>query len=149
MTMGRGMQASAAALALIAAPLLAAAGPAVVYDYEGSFEDAVFELEGAILDRGLVVDHVSHVGEMLNRTAEDVGAEQKIFDRADVYLFCSAVLSRKVMEADPLNIAHCPYSVFLTERDGTVQVGYRELPDGPMQEIEALLDEIARETAGR
>lgn len=135
--------------AAVAVPLAArAGGDVVVYDYAGSFEDAAFELEGAILERGFVVDHVSHVGEMLNRTAEDVGAEETLYEQADVYQFCSAVVSRKMMEADPLNIAHCPYGIFLIERDGQVRIGYRAMPDGPMQEVQALLDEIARAAGG-
>ena len=143
------MRRTLATLAVAAVPLMAAADEqAVVYDYDGSFEDAAFELESAILDRGLVIAHVSHVGGMLNRTAEDVGATETLFQQADVYLFCSAVLSREVMAADPLNIAHCPYGIFLTDREGAVQVGYRRMPDGPMQDVQALLDEIAQEVAG-
>ena len=56
----------------------------------------------------------------------------------------SAVVSRKVMEADPMNIAHCPYSIFVTDIDGAVSVGYPTYPDGPMQEVQALLDEITQ-----
>lgn len=122
-----------------------------IYQVESAFEDVAFALENAVIGRGLVVDHTSHVGEMLNRTAADVGAESDIYAQADVYLFCSAVVSRKMMEADPDNIAYCPYSVFLYEladAPGTVHVGYREMPEGPMQEVETLLDEIAREAAG-
>lgn len=130
---------------LAAAPALA--DGVTTFQYDGSFDDATFSLESAILDRGLVVDHVSHTGDMLNRTAADVGATERIFDAADVYLFCSAVLSRKVMEADPLNIAHCPYSVFVFERNGQVVIGYRNMPQGPMQEVQALLDDIARSAA--
>jgi len=63
-------------------------------------------------------------------------------------LFCSAVLSRKVMEADPMNIAHCPYGIFVTDKDGKVSVGYRNYPDGPMQEVQSLLDDIVREAVG-
>ena len=138
-----------AVAAAVVAPLAArAGGEVVVYDYDGSFDDATFELEGAIVERGLVVDHVSHVGEMLNRTAEDVGADETIFEQADVFQFCSAVLSREMMAADPLNIAHCPYGIFVTEREGRVQIGYRAMPEGPMQEVQALLDEIARAAAG-
>ena len=122
----------------------AAAQDATTYPYDGAFDDAAFEVESAILDRGLVIDHVSHVGEMLARTGEDVGSDAEIFEAANVYLFCSAVLSRKVMEADPMNIAHCPYSVFVTDIDGDVQVGYRNLPDGAMQMVQSYLDEIAR-----
>lgn len=47
-----------------------------------------------------------------------------------------------------MNIAHCPYGVFVMERDGAVSVGYRNLPEGPMQEVQALLDDIVREAVG-
>ena len=43
------------------------------------------------------------------------------------------------------NIAHCPYGIFVAEREGRVMVGYRNYPKGPMQKVQALLDEIARE----
>jgi len=119
-----------------------------VYDFEGSFEDATFSVESAIIDRGLVIDYVSHTGEMLNRTGVDVGSTQPLFEAADIFIFCSAVLSRKMMEINPMNIAHCPYGVFVAERQGRVMIGYRNYPEGPMQEVQALLDEIAREALG-
>lgn len=140
---------------IIAAALIATAGTAfaeeqaVVYTFDGSFDDATFGVETAIVGRGLVIDYVSHTGEMLARTAEDVGSDVKIFEAADIFLFCSAVLSRKVMEADPMNIAHCPYGIFVAERDGQVMVGHRTYPDGPMAEVEALLDDIVREAVGQ
>ncbi|MCD2362316.1 DUF302 domain-containing protein [Sulfitobacter mediterraneus] len=118
------------------------------YDFDGSFDDATFSVESAIVGRGLVIDYVSHTGEMLNRTGADVGSDVKIFDGADIFLFCSAVLSRKVMEADPMNIAHCPYGIFVTDKDGKVSVGYRNYPEGPMQEVQSLLDDIVREAVG-
>ena len=133
------------AAALVAAPAIASAqeSDATTYPFDGSFEDATFAVENAIISEGLVIDHVSHVGEMLARTGADVGSDVKIFDGADVYLFCSANLSRKVMEADPMNLRFCPYSVFVMDRDGAVTVGYRNMPQGPMQEVQALLDKIA------
>jgi uncharacterized protein (DUF302 family) len=85
---------------------------------------------------------------MLNRTGGDVGSSAELFESADIFLFCSAVLSRKVMEADPMNIAYCPYGIFVAEQGGEVMVGYRNMPDGPMQEVQALLDDIAREAVG-
>lgn len=140
-----------AAMALLAAtgPALADGDGATVYGFDGSFEDAAFGVESAIVGRGLVIDYVSHVGEMLARTGADVGSDVELFTEADIYLFCSAVVSREVMEADPMNIAHCPYGIFVAERDGEVMVGYRNLPEGPMQEVQALLDGIAREAVGR
>ncbi|QFU09056.1 hypothetical protein PARPLA_01809 [Rhodobacteraceae bacterium THAF1] len=137
-----------AALALACLPSLATAQDVVSYDYPGSFEDAAFGVESAIVNRGLVLDFVSHVGEMLNRTQEDVGGEQ-LYTEADIFVFCSAVVSREVMEANPDNIAFCPYGVFVAERDGQVRVGYRTYPDGPMDQVETLLDGIAREAAGQ
>ncbi len=116
-----------------------------VYDFDGSFDDATFSVESAIVGKGLVIDYVSHTGEMLNRTGADVGSTKPLFDAADIFVFCSAVLSRKMMEINPMNIAHCPYGIFVAERQGRVMVGYRNYPDGPMQEVQALLDEIARE----
>jgi uncharacterized protein (DUF302 family) len=143
-------------LQFILAPLLAAglatsalAEEGTIYDFDGSFDDATFGLETAIIGRGLVVDWVSHTGEMLARTGGDVGSDVVIFDNADIYQFCSASLSRKMMEIDPLNIVHCPYSIFVIDREGMVQVGFRNMPEGPMQEVQGLLDEIAREAVGQ
>jgi len=136
------------ALALIAALMTtpATAGDiAVTYDYDGAFEDATFSVENTIIGRGLVIDYVSHTGEMLNRTAADVGSETRIFDAAEIFMFCSAVLSRKMMEANPMNIAFCPYSIFVADQNGSVVIGYRTYPEGDMQEVQALLDSIARE----
>ena len=121
---------------------------AIVHPFDGSFEDATFSVETAIVGQGLVIDHVSHVGDMLNRTGADVGSTAAIFDRADVFTFCSAIVSRRVMEADPMNIVHCPYGIFVAERGGTVTVGHRSYPEGPMKEVEALLAAIVAEAVG-
>ena len=134
----------AAILALGAAPAVTA-DQAVTYPFEGSFDDAAFAVENAIVGRGLVVDYVSHTGEMLNRTGADVGSTKELFVEADIFLFCSAQLSRQVMEADPMNIAHCPYGIFVADQGGEVMIGYRTYPDGPMQEVQAMLDEIVKD----
>ncbi len=133
-----------AALGLALGASVAQAGEAAkTYAFDGAFEDATFGIESAIVDKGLVIDYVSHTGDMLNRTAKDVGSSKPIFEKADIFLFCSAVLSRKVMEADPANIAYCPYKVFVTKRDGKVEIGHPVYPEGPMKEVEALLADIA------
>lgn len=123
----------------------AAAGEATTYPFDGAFEDATFAVENAIIGQGLVIDYTSHVGDMLNRTGADVGSDVAIFDAADIFIFCSATLSREVMEADPANIAHCPYGIFVTDRSGEVEIGYRNLPEGEMQKVQALLDDIVQE----
>ncbi len=141
------MKALACATALIlATPALAQ--DAVLHDFDGSFEDATFAVESAIVGQGLVIDYTSHIGDMLNRTGADVGSEVKIFDAADSFLFCSAVVSRQVMEADPMNIQHCPYAIFVTSKDGKVQIGHRDYPEGPMDAVEELLEGIVAEATG-
>jgi len=135
----------AVALGLAAFTTAAHANEAITTPFDGSFDDATFAVESAIVGQGLVIDYVSHVGEMLARTGTDVGSDKMLFKAADIFIFCSAVVSREVMEADPMNIAHCPYGIFVAETDDGVMVGYRDYPDGPMQKVEALLASIVKE----
>lgn len=120
------------------------------WEAAGAFEDVTLYLKLAVEGRGLVVDHVSHVGEMLARTAGDVGAEAPIFEAAQVIQFCSATVSRRMMAADPANLAWCPYGIFAYQLPGadTVTVGFRRMPEGEMQEVETLLQEIVEEAVG-
>ncbi len=122
----------------------------ISYTTDESFEDVVFGLENAIVDAGLVVDSVSHTGAMLERTRADLGSEVKIFENADIYSFCSAAVSRRVMEADPMNVIFCPYNIFVIQMpdDAKVTIGFRKFPEGPMKEVEALLDGIAQSAIG-
>jgi hypothetical protein len=56
------------------APSLAQESGLKVYSKQASFEDVRFELENAIVGRGLVVDFNGNVGRMLERTGADVGS---------------------------------------------------------------------------
>lgn len=134
--------------ATLATPALAEG--AVTFASEDDFGDTVFAVESAILEKGLVIDFTSHTGEMLERTKEDVGGTMTIFEAADIFSFCSASLSRKVMEADPMNIVHCPYSIFVMQKGGSeeVIVGFPEMPEGPMKEVEAFLGDIVKDALG-
>lgn len=134
-----------------AGPLMAQAQDNVSYTTDQSFDDVIFGLESAILDRGLVIDSISHTGDMLERTRADLGSDRVLFLNADVYSFCSASLSRRVMEADPMNIMYCPYDIFVMVQPATpdqTTIGFRSFPEGPMKEVEALLDAIARSAIG-
>ncbi|MCA0044548.1 DUF302 domain-containing protein [Celeribacter litoreus] len=132
------------ALCLMATPVFAN-DAAITYEYDGTFEDATFAVEDAIISKGLVIDYRSHTGEMLERTREDVGSDVVLFDGADIFLFCSAKVSRQVMEADPSNIVYCPYSIYVADRDGKVTIGFPNYPEGSMQAVEDLLTEIVEE----
>ena len=133
--------------------------PLVTYSKRAKFEDVRDELKLAIEARGLVIDYQSYVNRMLERTGKDVGSARKLYADAQAFVFCSAALSRKTMEADPANAALCPYSIMIyaTAQDpGTVHVSYRRpwRPDGSaaskaaLKQVEALLDGIAREALG-
>ena len=133
--------------------------PIVVYSKRAKFEDVRDDLKLAIEAKGLVIDYQSFVNRMLERTGKDVGSARKLYVDAQAFVFCSAALSRKTMEADPANASLCPYSmmVYATVREPEkVFVSYRRpwRADGSaaskaaLREVEALLDGIAREAVG-
>lgn len=139
---------------MIAAVVLAGWAGAALADapvtttVSAAMDDVVFELETAIANAGLVIDSVNHVGDMLERTKADVGGTETLYTAATVYNFCSAAVSREVMEADPMNLQYCPYTIFVMERPdapGEITVGRRTYPDGPMEAVSALLDGIIAE----
>jgi uncharacterized protein (DUF302 family) len=133
--------------------------PVVAYSKEGRFEDVRDDLKAAIEGKGLVIDYHSFVNRMLERTGKDVGSAKKLYLDAQSFVFCSAALSRKMMDADPANVAMCPYSmvVYATAQEpGKVYVAYRRpwRPDGSaaskaaLAEVDSLLDALAREALG-
>ena len=108
---------------------MAAGDYMAVFTKTGTFEDVRDAVEMAITDRGMVVNNVSHVGEMLERTGKDLGDTRQIFIKAEALEFCSAVVSRKMMEPDPDNIVFCPYviSIYVVPgKPGEVRVAYRK-----------------------
>lgn len=91
------------------------------------FDDIIIDIENGIANRGFVVDFKANIGDMLTRTADDVGSTKTVYLNAVTWQFCSALLSRKMMEIDASNIAYCPYVVFAYETvigAGTVVVGF-------------------------
>lgn len=133
--------------------------PVVTYSKKGKFEDVRDDLKLAIEGKGLVIDYQSFVNRMLERTGKDVGSARKLYTDAQAFVFCSAALSRKTMEADAANIALCPYSmvVYATAQEPEkVFVSYRRpwRPEGSaaskaaLKQVETLLDGVAREAVG-
>lgn len=124
------------------------------YSKAGKFEDVMFELQNAIINHGLVVDYTGRLNGMLERTSEVVGRGSPYVE-ANYLHFCSAKLTHGAVSADPLNIAICPYVVFIFEtksEPGKIHVGYRRpITDRSarsrqvLAKVEALLDEIVRE----
>lgn len=118
--------------------------PPVTHQIEGEFDDIVFNVENAIINAGLVIENRSHVGDMLARTKGDVGGSRDIYANAEIFTFCSATVSRQMMEADPMNIQFCPYSIFLYEtpdEPGKITVGHPAY-GGSAAPAQEMLDEI-------
>lgn len=116
----------------------------VIHEVEGDFDDIAFGVENAIINAGLVIETRSHAGEMLARTKDDVGGKKDIYTHAEIFTFCSAAVSREVMEIDPMNIQYCPYSIFLYETPdvpGKITVGHPSY-SGSMAPVQELLDGI-------
>lgn len=126
-----------------------------LYTTKQDFDTVKEDIEIAITNRGLVIDHTSNIGAMLERTGKDLGTTKPIYGNAGSMQFCSATVSRRTMEADPTNIFFCPYLIVyytLHNDPKTVYVGYRRpVPAGSaasrasIREIEALLDGIVKE----
>lgn len=129
----------------------ALANDTVTYEVtDQTYDDVMFGLENAILDFGLVISEHNHVGDMLERTKADLGATETIYAYADIFGFCSAPLSRAAMLEDPLNIRFCPYNIYMYQiSEGfPVIIGYDVYPEGALQDVQALLDDITRSAIG-
>ncbi|RLJ63808.1 DUF302 domain-containing protein [Sulfurisoma sediminicola] len=139
------------ALVVLPAVQAQAASEAVVTPVQGRFEEVRDAVVFAIEGKGLVINYTGHIGSMLERTGKDIGAARRIYDQAESFEFCSARVSRQMMEADPANIVNCPFvvSVYtLPGKPGTVFLAYRKPMAGP-KAVEALLRELVAEAAGK
>lgn len=98
-----------------------------LFKKKGSFAEVKEAVEMAITGRGFVINNVSHIGEMLERTGKDLGGKQ-VFLKAEALEFCSASVSRQMMETDPDNIVFCPYIIAIyvvPAKPDEVRVAYR------------------------
>lgn len=140
---------------LIGAPVSAHAEDPVLFAKTGSYEDVRFDLTNAVVERGLKLDYNGNIADMLARTGAVVGSTKPIYKSAEFFSFCSAQLSRRMMEADPANLGACPYLMFLYEtvdKPGEIVVGYRkpalrgnDASKAALGDVGKLLDGIARE----
>lgn len=154
------MRALVLLIGLVALAAGAGASELETYTVKGNFDGIAFDVESTIVNKGLVIDMKGDVGGMLERTGKDVSEGAKdLYTGARYFAFCSAVLSRKMMEADPGTMGLCPYIIFVYEtkaKPGEVVVGYRSLEDAGsddaedvLEEIDKWLDGIVREAVGK
>lgn len=145
------------ALSLAGWSMAATAGDSaayVRYSASGSFDDVMQALQMAIQDRGMYINNVMHMGEMLERTGKDLGATEVLFARAESVEFCSAALSRKMIGGRPDRLLNCPFiiSVYtLPNAPEQVYVTHRNLflvdQDPIMQDVETMLESVAKAAA--
>jgi uncharacterized protein (DUF302 family) len=126
-----------------------------VQSVKGDFDDVRERVVMAIESRGLVLNYTAHISNMLERTGKDIGRAREIYGTAELLEFCSAAVSRTMMEADPRNIVFCPYAIAvytLPNDPAKVYVAYRRPPAvgsgrsmKGLREVGKLLDDIVRD----
>lgn len=142
--------------ALLCLPLTAQAVESytVLFRAQGAFQDVRDMLQIAIEGKGLKITNTNHIADMLKRTGKDIGETRKVYENAEQFEFCSATISRHMMEADPHSIVMCPYSVvvYTLPNDKTVYLAYRKpaATKNPalkkqLAELEKLLTDIIKD----
>jgi hypothetical protein len=132
-------------LSLAATQAAQAAGGYAVYESSAAFEDVMEGLKAAIGERGMYINNIMHMGEMLERTGKDLGLGDAIYVRAESIEFCSAALSRRMTVEDPARIVNCPFIIsayVLPKAPGKTFVVHREIPPDQVA-ASAVMAEVA------
>jgi len=126
----------------------------VTYVINETFDVAKDNVKDALSDKGLKINTVAHISAMLKRTGKSLGNPSNIYTKAENIEFCSAIVSRATMQANPHNIVYCPYiiSIYsLKSNPKVTYISYRRVPkvkdaksNKALQAVEKLLDDIAK-----
>lgn len=138
------------ALFCLSLPALAADALTVQFKTQGDFQYVRDSLQSAIEGKGLKINHTNLIAGMLERTGKDLGATTQVFTHGEQFEFCSAALSRTMMEADPHAIAMCPYiiSVYAMPGDPTIYLSYRKPGPTGNPALQKAFDEIEKLLTG-
>ena len=145
-----------AVCAMLCLPLaaIAAENYTMLFKTHGSFQNVRDSVAMAIEGKGLLITHSNHIAEMLTRTGKDLGASKQVYDFGEQMEFCSAAVSRVMLEADPHAIVLCPYSVsvYKLPNDANIYVAFRKTPTSKnpalkkaLADVEKLLTEIVKD----
>ena len=154
--MGTAMKPFLTLCAMLCLPLsaLAAEGYTVLFKTQGDFQFVRDAVESAIEGKGLKINHTNKIAEMLKRTGKDLGATKQVYVNGEQFEFCSATISRQMMEADPHAMVMCPYvvSVYTIPDDKNVYIAYRKTATSKnpalkkaLANVEKLLTEIIKD----
>ena len=123
-------------------------GDAMVWAVEADYQDVRDDLKDAIESRGMVISYISHAKAMLDRTGKDIGFKGSVYPHgAEIFLFCKADISNRLVRANPHNVVLCPYAISVYDvagEPGKVFLAYRVAPkDNPAYKpVEKLLRDI-------
>ena len=125
------------------------------FQTKGDFGEIKDFLVQSITERGIKISSTSYISKMLERTREDVGGDKHIYKNAEAIGFCSATLSRQMMESDSHHIVFCPYTIVIYElasKPGTIYLSFRRpfysdttLNDKSLADIDTLLTDIIKD----
>lgn len=118
-------------------------GGYAIYESESAFADAMEGLKMAIQERGMYINNVMHMDEMLERTGKDLGLGGKLYEHAQSVEFCSAVMSRKMVTENPARIVNCPFIISVYTLPGVEDKTYivhREIPAAETQASEVMTE---------
>jgi len=125
----------------------------VIQSVEDEFENVRDNVSDAIIGRGMKIANVIHASQMLNRTAADLDIEKNVYLHAESLEFCNAVLSHKLVAANPSNIVLCPFIISIYVLSGNpdvVYIAYKPPISGTetlpvLRQIEVLFRDIVAE----
>jgi uncharacterized protein (DUF302 family) len=135
-------------------PALAAENFDGVFATRGEFQDVRDSVVMAIEGKGLKITHNNKIADMLERTGKDLGTTRQIYEFAEQFEFCSATVSRKMLEVDPHAMVLCPYiiSVYKIPGDPNIYIAYRKPPrtrnpalNKALENVENLLSGIIKD----
>ena len=101
---------------------------AAIFKAHGTYQEVRDQVQSAIEGKGLKINTTHKIADMLDRTGKDLGRTTRVYENAEQFDFCSADVSRRMMEADPHAIAMCPFliSVYKLPQDKHVYIAYRK-----------------------
>jgi len=126
------------------------------YRSNESFETVKENVQQAITNKGLIISGTLHISEMLNRTAKDLNISKNAYQKAEAFEFCSAVLSHKMIQVNPLNLTACPFTIAFFVKPEETNVVYLAFRKPQLvgeskevsQEINNFLHSIVKESTG-
>lgn len=141
-----------AACAMLCLPLFATAAEnyTVLFKTQGAFQDVRDSVAMAIEGKGLLITHSNHIADMLARTGKDLGTSKQVYEFGEQMEFCSATVSRIMMEADPHAIVLCPYSiaVYKIPNDAHIYVAFRKPPTSKNPALKKALADVEKLLTG-